>query len=557
MEFFKQSFLRIQQQLAGLTLSQRMLAVSLAAIMVVTVLFWGRYAASPEMVPVLDQTFNADQAARIQATLRGQGIRVVLASDGRIMVPTDARMAALASVAYNKQMPSSYAADLEKVASQATLWDSSTKSEQIRVEKREIVLGMIISKFPGVDEAIVKLDTAEKRSLTSTTEPTATVFIRMDGQARPPKQLVMAAASVVVGAQAGLSTHRVKVIVDGVSYPVNDEATSAVGASGDILENKLQWERYHVDKVRQVLANVPGALVGVSVDLELTATSSQEYVVDPKNKMQSETQAETTREESTMPTPPAPETGAVTNMGTAGVGASGTGGGTLKENEKTSMVNDWGRKVLKTQKSPGNGMVTAATVQIPRSYFVKMWKDLNPKVTTEPDEATLMAVITPEMDRVRTLVMGCTGLKSGESISVNTYHDVGMAAFGGGFGAEGGSGGGGLKVLNVVGGYGREVALGVLALAALMMVSGIVKKGAANVPAAQIAAITEQQRELERLVAGDEVVGSATEGISALEALELDEETSQTQQMIQQVTNMVKENPDAATTLVKRWMNRI
>ena len=35
-----------------------------------------------------------------------------------------------------------------------------------------------------------------------------------------------------------------------------------------------------------------------------------------------------------------------------------------------------------------------------------------------------------------------------------------------------------------------------------------------------------------------------------------DEDTIKAQQMVEQVSTMVKENPDAAASLVKRWLNR-
>lgn len=556
MDFIKQSLARIQAQLGALTLSQRMLAVSLAAIMVVTVLFWGRYAATPEMVSILDQGFSSDQAARIQGTLERQNIKVTVASDGRIMVPADSRMQALAAMAYNKQMPSNYATALEKIASQSSLWNTSAQTEQIRMEKLQLTLGMMISEFPGVESAHVTIDTAEKRSLTTSIDPTATVFIKMADNNKPPKHLIMAAANAVMGAKSGLSANNVKVIVDGIGYPVTDESSGGIAASGEILENKLQWERYNVEKVRQVLASIPGALVGVSVDLDTKRIESDRYEVNPKNFIQKEAQTSETKDESTLPSPGPTETGAVPNTGTGGpTPAQGSGGGTLKEDGKTTFENDWGKERIRTSQPPGNGVVTAATVQIPRSHFLKMWKQLNPKATAEPDEATLLAVVNPELDRVRKAVMACTNLKSADAVMVDSYFDGAIDLFA--TEGSGGGGGGGSKVLAVVGGYGREVVLAALALAALMMVSGIVKKGAGPVPAAQIAAIAEQQRELERLVGGEEVVGAAGEGTSALEALELDEETGQTQQMVQQVANMVKENPDAATSLVKRWMNRM
>ena len=41
-----------------------------------------------------------------------------------------------------------------------------------------------------------------------------------------------------------------------------------------------------------------------------------------------------------------------------------------------------------------------------------------------------------------------------------------------------------------------------------------------------------------------------------LDGMEMDEDTIRSQQMLEQVSNLVKENPDSAASLVKRWLNR-
>jgi flagellar biosynthesis/type III secretory pathway M-ring protein FliF/YscJ len=38
--------------------------------------------------------------------------------------------------------------------------------------------------------------------------------------------------------------------------------------------------------------------------------------------------------------------------------------------------------------------------------------------------------------------------------------------------------------------------------------------------------------------------------------MEMDEDSVRTQQMLDQVSTMVKENPDGAASLVKRWLSR-
>jgi flagellar biosynthesis/type III secretory pathway M-ring protein FliF/YscJ len=58
------------------------------------------------------------------------------------------------------------------------------------------------------------------------------------------------------------------------------------------------------------------------------------------------------------------------------------------------------------------------------------------------------------------------------------------------------------------------------------------------------------------LVVGEDLAGEVGEGNALLDGMELDDDAVRAQQMIGQVSSMVKENPDAAAQLVKRWLDR-
>jgi len=57
-------------------------------------------------------------------------------------------------------------------------------------------------------------------------------------------------------------------------------------------------------------------------------------------------------------------------------------------------------------------------------------------------------------------------------------------------------------------------------------------------------------------VSNIDIAGEVGEGTQSMEAMEVDDESIRAEQMISQVSTMVKENPDGAASLVKRWLNR-
>ena len=68
--------------------------------------------------------------------------------------------------------------------------------------------------------------------------------------------------------------------------------------------------------------------------------------------------------------------------------------------------------------------------------------------------------------------------------------------------------------------------------------------------------MSQEIPEPQLLAAGEMIAGEVGEGKAMLDGMELDEDSIKAQQMVEQVSTMVKENPDAAANLVKRWLNR-
>src|ERR1041384_631013 len=89
MDLLKNQFDRIQQQLAGLSASQKMLAACLVVIIVMTISWWGRHAATPEMTAVVEQSLGPEELSSVKRQLRVSGIPFQVTSDSRVEVPAE------------------------------------------------------------------------------------------------------------------------------------------------------------------------------------------------------------------------------------------------------------------------------------------------------------------------------------------------------------------------------------------------------------------------------------------------------------------------------------
>src|SRR5436190_9466663 len=227
MDFLKNQAQKIQQQLAGLTASQKMLTAALVVIMVMTLLYWGRYAGTAEMEPLLDQAFNPQDVSRITAQLKAKGISYSVSGPDRILVSADRKMEALADLAYARLLPRNTETGFDQMVAKLSPWASAGERDALYNRGKEITCSKLISLFPDVEQADVVIDPTKKFHIGNSIEPSATVTITMRDGA-PARQVAEAAASVVAGAQAGLRPSHINVIVNGVPQRIRDASDGSL-----------------------------------------------------------------------------------------------------------------------------------------------------------------------------------------------------------------------------------------------------------------------------------------------------------------------------------------
>lgn len=542
MDAIKQGLLRIQQQLSGLSGSQKMLTVALLAIIVMTILWWARYAGTAEMEPLLDQPMTAEEISRIKSALAAQGTRYTVSGD-RLLVPADRKYEALADLAYAQLLPQDLRNGFDEMVQRTSLFDSQARTEQFMNRAREITLSQVISRYPGVRSATVTIDPSRTRRIGSNLQPTAAVSVQMKSPDPPGKQLVEAIAGLVSGSIAGLTRSNVSVIIDGRYYRARDPASDPLASGNDILDMLQGHERRLEAKIVNHFAYIPGLAAAVTVQLDASNRTRRETLVDPARTLQKERVTETETEETSGGTV-ASEPGAMSNMTLEVPSAPSTPSSSIRESSRSefTVIPSTTEETISTP--AGQAKAVSASVRVPYRHFVSIWKQRNPSSTSEPDETTLRPVIDAELSLMRLDIMKMTGITVESDVTVSTYVD-GLASAAPQPSPAGAVG-------SFVSGNVREIAVGVLALASLLMVSLMVRRAAPPVTVAP----TVDDSVPQEMTAGETVAGEVGEGVNALPGQELDGEQLESHQMIEQVSTMVKENPDAAAQLVRRWLNR-
>lgn len=552
MEFLKSHAARIGAQLNGLNASQKMLAAALVVIMAMTLLYGARFAGNAEMQPLLDQSFSPENITRITGELDSRAIPYRVVGD-KISVPTDRKWQVMAILGYQQLLPSNTAEGFDSLVKKMSPWDSNALTATKFNEYRAASLAQIIRQFPNVRDAAVVVDRNTRRRIGEEVSASAVVQITTKTPTEPPnKRLVEAAAAVVTGAHVGMARANVSVIIDGVSQRPDDASDGggdgSIGGS-DILDAIAKSERFYTTKILRQISFLPEAMVSVTVEVNTDTTRETTQEFDPKRTFTKPLEESSTTEDANSVAPAVAEPGAVPNTGMSLSGAGSGGTSTSRSEERTKHAQYPTVRNASTVKRAGKPTPIAATVRVPQSYFINNWLRKNPGAK-EPSDDVLNAMANAEFQRIRRDVMACTALKDPEAVSVEMYVDsLPILADGAGNPA---TTGGSTTLAAGVGSYAKEIAIGVLALVSLFMVTNLVKK---STPTPVTLGPVEPEAP-GPFAAGEVVVGEAASGGEMLDGVELDDESIRAQQMLDQVTNMVKENPEGAASLVKRWMNR-
>ena len=546
MDAIKQQLLRIQEQLGGLSATQKMLTATLAAVMVMTVLWYGRYAAAPEMAPLLDQPMGMEDLSRIKGYLAGNHIAYRLEGD-RIFVPADRQLEALIDLGGHNLLPKDTSRGFDEIITKMTPWDGQARTRAVLEHGKEQFLSQILASFPNVATADVVINSVEERRIGGGLKPSASVRVRTkDGRA--DRATAQAVADFVANAVSGLEPEKITVVMNGLTQRLR---TASGGMSGDdFLESRQKAEELFAGKIEQQLFFIPGIRATVTVKLNDETSTTHSKTFD--DVRQSEAQTESVTEATKNPPLAAAEPGVVPNTGVAiPPVASAEAGGTEREESRTTYENFPSVTEKTSQQYAGAPTAVAAAVRVPRSYFVSVWRDQNDKKPEEkPTPAEIDPLIEAQVGKIRAEVAACTGIANAAAIAVEPYPDLLLAQMQPPVVPVAAAS----SIVQFVGGYGKQLVLGALAVASLVMASMIARRGADGAATVTVAGgsldLSDDADPADREPDYPQL-GSAD---GTMYAREMDPEALQEQQIVEQVAALVKENPEAAANLIRRWV---
>lgn len=554
MDKFRVVLEQIRVYLGKLTPTQKLLAGSLAVILAMTLFLVFQYSARTSLVELMSD----DPQAQVAGVLRSAGFNVET-KDGKIMVPASQRTAAIASLSESGNLPSDSTLLFENLIGAQDWRNSAEKDRQLHMLALQNELSRVIGQFRDVKSAKVIIHAPEQPGLGRAGQaPTASVTIFTASGAPLTQGTVDAAARLVAGARAGLAVRNISVI-DGSTGRPRKPTDDGDLASSNYLEHQSIVEREIRQKIENLLSYIPGVIVAVTAEVDVTKVNSQVQKNLPKNEgtislpRRSQSSTMTQANSSTSAEP------GVRSNATMDINQSGGGRGSSVNSEEATdeFENAIGTEVRQMVDPRGMATSLAASVNVPEGYIeMLLRREAGDQAAGQPvdrqqltDRFTQMRqqIIASVQPHLRTRQENGTmseGVVEVSMVPVPIEAVTGMTSEAGLLGGLSGAWAGS-------GGLVDKVVLGALSAVALGMMFMMVRRSSKKI---ELPSAEELVGVPPALAVDADVVGEADERDAPMEGIEVGADEIKIQKILEQLGEMVTQNPENAATMLRRWI---
>jgi flagellar M-ring protein FliF len=555
MDFVNQAYGQLVELIRSMSAGTRAATALLLGLIAVCVVYLFQYPVTGGDEYLLGgRPFTQSEMTAIEAAFAKAGLGKSQVVGSQIRIPRGKKELYLAALADGNALPPDFHTYLDDAMGADNPFSSPKSLEMRRWIAKQKTLSLIIGRMSGIESATVQFDEEVKRGLTQQKQKTAMVAVKTHGGHLEEDQ-IKAIRNVVASAYVGLDRRHITITdLSGATYG------GAIGPDGMPEDEglystyKVRYEREFQRKIQQQLAYIPGVIVGVNADLNPEiqhSTTNLKWDPKPTAIMTKET----TKEAKSKSPQPAGRPGAVPNgveqAGNRSIAVTTTAGGPESETTETKsdVQNVAGQDVTLTQLAPLVPKKITASIDIPASYYVEIWRKRNPqpadKAARPPDAAQIATIETETKKRIQESVRNLLpdfdkGTNPYPHVVVETYDDLPKIA----------------AVPQTLADTGtawmadnwQTLALIAVGACSLLMLRGMVRS---TVKPGQTSAAVAQQPDKPRLAVHES--GEETEESEPTRTLKTRFHATGPD-LRAELRDIVKENPDAAASILRAWI---
>jgi flagellar M-ring protein FliF len=541
MEFFRRSWTQIIVMLQEMTPVVRLFIGSCVIIAALILFVAIQYTAAPHMVPI--STFASDRQPEVVTLLRNHRIDVQ-ERGGMLHVPTTQHIEALSILQQAALLNNDTSRAFDQFIANQTPFRSNAQNSQAFLLAKQRVLAEIIRKMAGVRNADVMIATPEHTGFGRThVRPSASVNVVMEGRSTLNKGMVEAIAGLVAGAIAEMQPQDV-VVIDANQGRQFTVKTADDVLPGETLEHLDRLEQRYYSNIMKALGYIPGVIVAVNVRADnVLHRNTHVFEYARSEPLRTQYERETERQ-------------SFADSGEGGVRPNtqmtipGDSGG-LRTTDRTMETRSEFAEQPLTMRSEYREAGQAAkqvnvTVNVPRSFFVSLYRQANRGAAEDPDDATLEPIVNRELAKIELQVKPLITTETPGVISAHIIPDTMVLAH---LGMEAASQAG----LFIASDWPRWIGFAALGLIPLGLMLLMVRWSTRKPP---LPTVEELAGIPPALLASEDIIGEADTEDMGMTGIEINERDMHSRRIAEQISELVKANPAEAAQLFNRWVRK-
>ncbi len=552
MDFVNKAYAQAAELFRSLSVGARVATAALLALVVVSLVYLFQYQITSGDEFLLDgRLFSNSELKEIEAAFAQAGLGRSTVVGNRIRSPRGQKEVYLAALADGNALPADFYKFLDEAVSSDSPFASKQSQELKRWNAKQKELALIIGRMRGIDSAAVQYDEDVKRGLTHEKQKTAMVAVQSAG--RLDNDQIRSIRNIIASAY-GMDRRNITItdIATGLTYG------GAIGPDGVpedeslYASHKQKYERDWKEKIEQQLSMIPGVIVGVNVELNPVVEHTTSLVkYDPKPVSVNTT--EFSKEASSQAPGIGGRVGAAPNgISNAPVSVQQTVAGGAESQTTESRSSNQSVPGFEQQLLKESALIpkrATASIEVPASYFVTIWKQRNPPAEGQPpkkpDPAEIATIETETINKIKETVRNLLprvelGTDPWPHIVVSTYTDNPIVAAVPPTLAK--------TATTWLADNWQTLALVGIGLMSLVMLRSMVRSSAGLRPASPAAAAESGQPRLTIHEPPEDEQES--EPARALKA----RFSSSGPDLRRELQEIVKENPDAAASILRSWI---
>lgn len=578
MDQLRRMVANITKQLGPLRTTHKLLIGTIAVIALMTFFVVSQYAGKADFAEVLP-------GSSVEAQKQGAVVLadVAIKSDmrnGVLMVPVADVGRARAVLLESGQVNDDKAILFQNILQKQSWTNSRQQNDRLYTVALQNELARTIASMKDVRSAQVFLEIPEPGGLGGRVkQPRAAVTVLTDSGQPVTQSMADAVAGLVAGTTAGLELPAIR-IIDASNGRQMKARSEEDQLPATYLEHANRVESQVRQKVLDLLEYIPGVVVAVTAQVDVTRVSSQVTSFSPENQGTVSLERERTKvtndsseaSPSAVPGVEANQTADITRF-------SSSSGGNVTRSEETTVKNEnhVGSTIQQISDPKGYPTLVAVSVNVPRGFVASLLKtepqgggnapaagtDTGPTEQQVDDKfsaAVKPLIIESLVPQVRALMM-----QSGQAVTQEEVKklaadmisvamiplDIPMTGAGGSIPGTM-TGVAGVTRMAWSEGLIDKAVLGLLAVIAMTMMITMVRKAGNKgaIPTAE-----ELVGLPPMLDSQTDVIGEVESADNALAGIEMNDDALQGQQVLGQVNDMIKNDPATAARLLSRWID--